>query len=69
MPPRLNKKGRLRTSEPALFLSSNGPSLELDFAGLRAEIERLNTDNTRLKFLFDKPVNTYYSSKFYAVEP
>ncbi len=69
MPPRLNRKGRFRTSEPALFLSSNGLSLALDAAELRVEIERLSIENTYLKPLSEKQENTYYSAKFYAGGP
>ena len=69
MPPRLNRKGRFRTSELALFLSSNGLSLALDAAELRVEIERLSIENTYLKPLSEKQENTYYSAKFYAGGP
>ena len=61
------EEGRFRTSEPALFLSSNGLSLALDAAELRTEIERLSHGNMWLKPLFDEPGNAYYSVKFYAV--
>ena len=69
MPLCLNRKGRFRTSEPALFLFSNGLSLALDAAELRVEIERLSIENTYLKPLSEKPENTYYSAKFYAGGP
>lgn len=56
------QKGPVPNFGTGPFLSSDGLSLVLDAAELRAEIECLSRGNTWLKPLFDEPGNTYYSA-------